>query len=178
MATRGDQGSGAIVVVAGPEGRGKEVLVASARRRFGRHHAIAFPVRVMTRPPRDNCDYLSVSRRAFRDMEQAGSFALRWHAHGHEAAASADMLHVLGSGRLVVLVATAEAADRARALCRIVHLVEVLAGPDAARPRASAGGGRLASHHRLLHAGDMAEAVGRFNALIEALLAAAAPAAA
>jgi hypothetical protein len=127
----------------------------------------------MTRPPRDNCDYLSVSRRVFRQMQADGSFALSWISHGYEAAAPVEMLRPLRAGQLVVLVATREAAAAARALCRRVHVVEVMAGPDAAGPPTRGGAGQEGTHtpsvYRLHHAGDIAEAVRRFCGLIETL---------
>lgn len=163
---------GALLVVAGPEGRGKELLVGSARRRFAAS-SVAFPVRVMTRPPRENCDYLSVSRRVFRQMLADGSFALSWNANGYEAAAPVEMLRPLRAGQLVVLVATREAAVAARAICRRVHVVEVMAGPDAAGPLNRGGARHKGAHapdvHRLHHGGDIAEAVRRFCGLIETL---------
>jgi phosphonate metabolism protein PhnN/1,5-bisphosphokinase (PRPP-forming) len=163
---------GALLIVAGPEGRGKELLVGSARRRFAAS-SVAFPVRVMTRPARENCDYLSVSRRVFQQMQADGSFALSWVSHGYEAAAPVEMLRPLRAGQLVVLVATREAAEAARALCRRVHVVEVMAGPDAAGPLNRGEAGQKWAYtpgvHRLHHSGDIADGLRRFCHLIETL---------
>lgn len=167
---------GTLVVVAGPDARGKEVVVAAVKRRFACHAGIEFPVRIMTRPHCEGCDYLSVSRRVFRDMQREGAFALSWQAQGHDVAAPAGVLDSLRAGHLVVLVATHQAAQQAGALGTKVHLIELLAGPDGSRPlpaaRMQAAAEPSASPmHRIWHGGDIAEAVRRVAAHVESLAA-------
>lgn len=173
---RRDQGAtgtaGLLLIVAGPDGRGKELVVSAARRRFAFHSGIDFPRCVVTRPPRGGAEALSVNRRAFRQMAEEGAFSLSWSALGYEAAAPAEMLRALRAGRLVVLVATREAAEQARAFCRSVHVVEILSGPDATRPPVPLSCARPFAIHRIHHGRDVAEAVRRFTTLIETLLAA------
>ncbi len=178
---RGEPGT--LVLVAGPDARGKDMAVASVKRRFAGHPGIEFPLRVTTRPARESCEDLSVSRRVFLDMQREGAFALSWQAHGYDAAAPVAILDQLRAGHMVILVASQDAVARARYVWERVRVVELLAGPDGSRPFRAARS-RLAPEHgsglvqRIWHGGDIAEAVRRLSTHIEALAGAAQPKAA
>lgn len=169
---RGEPGT--LIVVAGPDARGKEMAVASVKRRYACRPGIDFPLRIMTRPAREGSDHLSVSRRAFQDMQREGAFALSWQAQGHDAAAPAAILDWLGAGHLVVLVANHEAAVKAHQLWPKVRVIELLAGPDGSRPFAATRSRLVSQHahgpvHRIWHGGDIAEAVRRLSGLLDTL---------
>lgn len=175
---RGEPGT--LVVVAGPDARGKEIAVASVKRRFAGRPGVEFPLRIMTRPAREGCDYLSVSRRVFQAMQQDGAFALSWQTHGYDAAVPAGILDQLRAGHLVLVVASQDAVEKARHLWERVRVVELLAGPDGSRPFRVTRSRLAPEHHsglvhRIWHGGDIADAVRRLASHVEALAEAAQP---
>ena len=74
---------GIMVVVVGPSGAGKDTLMNLAARHFTGRTDVHFTRRVITRH-RDagGEDHLSISLEGFAAMEQSGSFAVWWEAHG------------------------------------------------------------------------------------------------
>ncbi len=171
---------GRCLVLVGPEGRGKDLIVASARRRFFADASLDFPQKIATRNSGGNDDYACVSRSAFRDLERSGALFVSWSLGGHSFAVAGSVAVALGEGRTIVFAATEEAAaDLARRGNR-VHVVEVAAGPDAVRARAALatpliervaeraeGNAAVFSRRQVLqHNGDVAAAVRAFHALI------------
>jgi phosphonate metabolism protein PhnN/1,5-bisphosphokinase (PRPP-forming) len=167
---------GLALVLVGPEGRGKDLLIAAARRRFASDDRLAFPLRVLTRLPSASDEHLHVSRRVFRDMERERSFLVSWFAGDHGFAVPEASRRMLEEGRIVVFSGTPEAADRLAAEGRAVRTVAVNAGPDWVRGRLAAGvplperavrstTGEL----ELNHPGNLAEAVRRFHGLLQDL---------
>ena len=171
---------GQCLILVGPEGRGKDLIVASARRRFRADASLDFPQRLATRNSGDNDEHACVSRAAFRDLERSGGLFASWSLGGHSFGLDGTAAVAVAEGRTVVFAATEEAAvDLARRGER-VHVVEVAAGPDFVRSRAAlatplieraalcAEGGAAAFLRRqvLQHGGDVAEGVRAFHALI------------
>lgn len=157
---------GVLVVVVGPEGRGKEMLIGIARRRFSADASLAFPGRVTTRAMGCVEADTSVSRRAFRDMTLDGAFLCHWETGGQSFGLPNAARTCLEAGRTVVVVAERESVERFRGEWGDVRVVEVKAGPDTIRcgpGRDSAG--MLTVHHQ----GDVAEAVRRFHGLLTAM---------
>jgi ribose 1,5-bisphosphokinase len=75
--------SGALIVVVGPSGAGKDTLIDFVRARFVRDPAVLFVRRVVTRPAEaDAEDHDSLPEDDFRRAEAAGAFAFTWRAHG------------------------------------------------------------------------------------------------
>lgn len=154
--------SGVLLVVVGAEGRGKEMLVAIARRRFEADASLEFPARVTTRGFGAASGDLPVSRREFRDLAEAGAFICQWETGGQSFGLGVAARRSLEEGRTVVVVAGREAVERLRGVWADVRVVEVKAGPDTILgPRGNAGGG-LSVHHQ----GDVAAAVRRFHEII------------
>lgn len=156
---------GLLVVVAGEDGRGKEMLVAIARRRFGADAGLAFPPRVSTRGQAAEVGDEPVSRRAFREMAEAGAFLGHWEAGGHAYGLGTDALVALQRGMTVVVVAGREAVARFSAVWPDVRVVEVRAGPDTVVGGKRGGRDVLSVSHQ----GDMATAVRRFHEILAAM---------
>lgn len=78
-----EQGAGALVVVVGPSGAGKDSVMGFAARHFGDCHDVHFVRRVITRPSDAGGEvHESVSEDEFVDMQRDGAFAVFWDAHG------------------------------------------------------------------------------------------------
>jgi len=168
--------SGFALVLVGPEGRGKDLLIAAARRRFASDDRLSFPLRVLTRLPSASDEHLHVSRLVFRDMERERSFLVSWFAGDHGFAVPDASRRMLEEGRIVVFSGTPEAADRLAAEGRAVRTVAVNAGPDWLRGRLAAGVPlperpvrSTANELELNHPGNLAEAVRRFHGLLQNL---------
>ena len=78
-----EQGAGALVVVVGPSGAGKDSVMGFAARHFADCHDVHFVRRVITRPSDAGGEvHESVSEDEFVDMQKDGAFAVFWDAHG------------------------------------------------------------------------------------------------
>jgi len=169
--------AGLLVLLVGPEGRGKDMLINAARRRFAADASMAFPLRVMTRPAGPNEEHVAVNRRTFRDMSSSGGFLAAWELGGHNVALPRSVVTSLAAGRMVVVAASDAAVAQAREAGIEVRVVEVTSGPDAASlrirggvaERPEVGSAALSDRHVIHHSGDLAEAVRRFHALLHAL---------
>lgn len=161
------QGRGVLVVIVGAEGRGKETLVAIARRRFEADASLDFPARLTTRSQSQANGDTVVTRRALRDMAEAGDLMCRWETDGQEFGLGIAARRSLGEGRTVVVVAGREAVEQLRGVWDDVRVVEVTAGADCVRSalgkRPPVGGDAVLALH---HPGDVASAVRRFHEII------------
>jgi ribose 1,5-bisphosphokinase len=152
-----------LVLVVGGEGRGKEMLVQIARRRFEADASLAFPARVTTRLLAGAAGDLPVSRRTFREMAAAGAFLGHWDAGGHSFGLQREAFRSLELGRTVVVVAGVEGLESLAGAWDDVRAIEIKTGPDAVVPsRRSGGPARL----EVRHDGDVAAAVRRFHDII------------
>jgi ribose 1,5-bisphosphokinase len=95
-------GPGALVVVVGPSGAGKDTLIALARVLCAKNPRIVFPRRIVTRPPSVAEDHDSVSPFEFDAAIGQGAYAFWWEAHGLKYALSAAIDSELRAGKTVV----------------------------------------------------------------------------
>jgi ribose 1,5-bisphosphokinase len=149
-------GPGALVVVVGPSGAGKDTLLGLARALCAQDAqdspAIVFPRRIVTRDASDAEDHDSMTVSAFDAAAGEGAFAFWWEAHGLKYALSAAIDAELRRGRTVVCNVSRGVVDalRARYAKMIVVLVtapeEVLRARLAVRGREDGGdvAGRIA----------------------------------
>lgn len=80
MAT--DRHLGALVLVVGPSGVGKDTLIAYCRARLAKDAAVVFPRRTITRPAGGGIeDHHYVAEAEFRTLRETGAFAFWWEAH-------------------------------------------------------------------------------------------------
>ena len=74
---------GALVLLVGPSGAGKDTLLGFARRHLGEDPRYVFARRLIARTTADPSeDYESCTEEAFKQAEAAGNLALIWRAHG------------------------------------------------------------------------------------------------
>ena len=95
--------TGTFVAVVGPSGVGKDSLIAFARERLESTGRVVFVKRVVTRELHGGSeDHDCMDVESFVEAENAGRFALSWHAHGLHYGLPIDLEHDLEAGRAVV----------------------------------------------------------------------------
>jgi ribose 1,5-bisphosphokinase len=128
---------GALVLVVGPSGAGKDTLIGAAQQALSGDARFVFPRRVVTRDAVAELeDHDSVDRAGFEAARRSGRFALDWEAHGLCYGLPGSIDAAVAEGRIVVanvsrrvipealrkyararvLLITADAAVRARRL--------------------------------------------------------------
>lgn len=134
-------GPGAVALVVGPSGAGKDALISGAKARLAGDPTFSFPRRVITRPPHDAEAHIPMAAATFAAAERDGAFALSWDAHGVRYGIPAAVDDDVRSGRVVVVNVsrTILASARERYLRTCVILVDcpapILAERLAARGR-------------------------------------------
>lgn len=154
---------GLLVLLAGPAARGKDLLIASARRRYAGDPRIEFPARLQTRTCEHDSEHIGIPRRVFRDIEQNRGFAVSWHNHDARHGLTEGALESLHAGRIVVVAVPPDAISRFRALWPNVEVVPLASDVDAVRP----GARRTPPATTVRHSGDIAEAVRRFHRVLD-----------
>ncbi|MBX4959051.1 phosphonate metabolism protein/1,5-bisphosphokinase (PRPP-forming) PhnN [Rhizobium lentis] len=132
---------GIMVVVVGPSGAGKDTLMNLAAKRFSGHDNLHFIRRVITRH-RDagGEQHLSVSLEGFAAMEQSGSFAVWWEAHGLKYGIPAEVSVALSKGHVVVANGSRSALHRFQAAFPRLKVINVTARPEVLASRLEARG--------------------------------------
>lgn len=182
LSKRQEVSTGVLVLLVGPEARGKDMLIAAARNRYAGNLRMAFPARVVTRPSHLDQEHISISRRAFRDIENNCGFAVAWEHFGTRHGLTAGALQALDDGCIVVIATAAEAVDDFEALGHRIEIVALHSAVDIARP--FSGGrrstfanaclqGRVA-RHQITHSGNITHAVRSFHAVLDTVQATAA----
>ncbi len=134
-------GAGALVVIVGPSGSGKDTLIKWLRDNLEDRDEFLFVRRVVTREAVSGLeDHDTMSVAAFRASEAAGHFSVTWSAHGlHYGLPGSVHDHVRGGG-----VAIANGARRAlpdlRARFDRLHVVNVVVEPAVLAERLAARG--------------------------------------
>jgi ribose 1,5-bisphosphokinase len=144
-------GPGALVLVVGPSGAGKDTLLGVAREMLGDHSGIVFARRAVTRESTAFENNEPVTREQFDRAVAAGAYALWWRAHGHGYGIARTIDDEIGASRVVVVNASRTIVDVARgryqrlAVVLITAPAEVLAERLKTRRRDSDGdlAGRL-----------------------------------
>jgi len=127
-------GPGALVVVVGPSGAGKDTLIAMARALCAQDPKedprIVFPRRIVTRPPSVAEDHDSVTPSEFDAAIGQGAYAFWWEAHGLKYALSAAIDAELRAGKTVVCNVSRAVVSRLRERYACVTVVLVTAPKD------------------------------------------------
>jgi phosphonate metabolism protein PhnN/1,5-bisphosphokinase (PRPP-forming) len=139
-------GSGALVLVVGPSGAGKDTLIAAARSALDGDERFVFLRRVVTRPAMTALeDHESLSEAEFALRERNGAYALSWEAHGLRYGLPATLKDDLAAGRVVIANGSRAVLTRAGAVFPNLKVLMIDAAVDiraerlAARGRESAG---------------------------------------
>lgn len=128
---------GALHLVVGPSGVGKDTLIAAARAARPDLH---FPTRAITRADASGEDHEIVDIAEFDRREAAGAFALSWRAHGLAYGVPASIEAVLAAGRGVVVNVSRSVVAEARQRYAPVRVLAVAASPEALARRLAARG--------------------------------------
>ncbi|UZF91667.1 phosphonate metabolism protein/1,5-bisphosphokinase (PRPP-forming) PhnN [Bosea sp. NBC_00550] len=136
--------AGALVLVVGPSGAGKDTLMDGARAEFAGDGRFRFARRLITRPAMLGAeDHDSCDEAAFAAAETRGEMALSWRAHGLSYGIPASELDGIADGTVVIANisrGTIAAAERLAARVVVVNITApaaVLAKRLAARGRES-----------------------------------------
>jgi len=134
--------AGALVLVVGPSGAGKDTLIAAAKAALARNTGYVFPKRVVTRDAVAELeDHESVNGEQFAARLAAGAYALNWDAHGLSYGLPASLKDDLEAGRTVVVNGSRAAVAEARRRFPQTQVILVDASPEV-RARRLAGRGR------------------------------------
>jgi len=95
-------GPGALVVVVGPSGAGKDTLIGLARTLCADDPRVVFPPRIVTREASAAEDHDSIAPAGFDAASGEGAFAFWWEAHGLKYALPATIDAQITRGHTVV----------------------------------------------------------------------------
>nr|WP_282568269.1 phosphonate metabolism protein/1,5-bisphosphokinase (PRPP-forming) PhnN [Bosea thiooxidans] len=136
--------AGALVLVVGPSGAGKDTLMEAGRAGLAGDARFRFARRLITRPAMAGAeDHDSCDEAAFRTAEAQGELALSWRAHGLSYGIPATELSGIAMGAVVIVnisrraIAAAEELAERVVVLNITAPVPVLAQRLAARGRES-----------------------------------------
>ncbi len=134
--------TGALALIVGPSGAGKDTLIAAARSALGPDDRFVYARRLVTRATQDPSeDHDIMTPAAFAAARAEGRFLLSWEAHGLGYGIPMSMADALGRARVVVanvsrtvIVAAEQAVERV-VVFHVTAPVPVLAARIAARGR-------------------------------------------
>ncbi|KQS87641.1 MULTISPECIES: phosphonate metabolism protein/1,5-bisphosphokinase (PRPP-forming) PhnN [unclassified Rhizobium] len=132
---------GAIVVVVGPSGAGKDSVIGFVARHFEGHDDIDFVRRVITRPSdAGGEDHESVSGEDFDTRLAAEDFAVAWQAHGLKYGIPRQALDRVRAGRILIANGSRAALGQFRQVFPRVAVVNITASPQVLASRLVARG--------------------------------------
>lgn len=147
-----DAGKGALVLVVGPSGAGKDSLIREARAALCGDAAFLFPRRLITRPSDATEECVSLTWEEFAQGRDKGAFAVKWEAHGHGYALDLGVIEAAAHGAVVVANVSRQIVARAQSVAPRTYVVLVTAGADALAERLRARGREPDIESRLVRA--------------------------
>ncbi len=93
---------GALILVMGPSGAGKDTLINGARERLAGNPRYSFPRRIVTRRAGPSEDHDEIDAAGFAELRASGGLALAWSAHGLSYGLPASIETDLTAGRHVI----------------------------------------------------------------------------
>lgn len=140
MSPEGHARSGALVLVVGPSGAGKDTIMRRVRDRLGPGSGIVFARRVVTRAADATEDNEVATDETFLEALGRGGFALDWQAHGLRYGVPRQVCEELAQGRVVVVNVSRTVVARARSTFDRVRIVLLTAPAEIRASRISARG--------------------------------------
>jgi ribose 1,5-bisphosphokinase len=133
---------GALVLVVGPSGAGKDTLMDAARAALAGEPGVHFARRLITRPAMAGAeDHDSCSEAAFAEAQARGEMALSWRAHGLSYGIPGREIAGIERGEVVIANISRGSIAAAERLAQRVVVVNITA-PDAVLARRLAARGR------------------------------------
>jgi phosphonate metabolism protein PhnN/1,5-bisphosphokinase (PRPP-forming) len=133
---------GALVLVVGPSGAGKDTLMDAARAALAGEAGVSFVRRLITRPAMAGAeDHDSCGEADFAAAEARGEMALSWRAHGLSYGIPAAELAGIAAGEVVIANISRGSIAEAERLTQRVVVVNITA-PDAVLAKRLAARGR------------------------------------
>lgn len=124
-------GHGALVLVVGPSGAGKDTLIEAARRQLQGDPRFSFPRRTVTRTAvRELEDHDSIDTNEFKRQKLRGAYALDWEAHGLCYGIPASIDAAMVAGQVVVVNTSRKVIERAIEKYPDCHVLLVSARPE------------------------------------------------
>ncbi|KQV35715.1 MULTISPECIES: phosphonate metabolism protein/1,5-bisphosphokinase (PRPP-forming) PhnN [unclassified Rhizobium] len=180
--------AGALVVVVGPSGAGKDSVIGFALQALAGRSDIHRVRRVITRAQdAGGEDHEAVSPEEFRERNFAGGFAVSWHAHGLDYGIPVEAVGRLRNGEILIANGSRAALSRFRKVFGRLTVVNITASPEVLASRLAARGREsreeiLARLQRRVpdivdgldvvtidNSGPLEEASGRFAELLESI---------
>jgi len=131
---------GALVLVVGPSGAGKDTIMRRVRDRLGPGSGIIFARRVVTRAADAAEDNEVATDETFLEALGRGGFVLDWQAHGLRYGVPRQVCEELAQGRVVVVNVSRTVVARARSTFTCVRIVLLTAPAEIRASRISARG--------------------------------------
>lgn len=133
---------GALVLVVGPSGAGKDTLMAAAKAELADDPGFVFARRMITRDAVAELeDHDSIDEAGFEAAKARGDFALTWEAHGLHYGVPASIDRDIAEGRTVVMNGSRRMIGDAQARYPR-SLVALIVADPAVRAKRLAGRGR------------------------------------
>lgn len=133
--------SGALALVVGPSGAGKDTLLAAARAALQADPRFVFPRRVVTREAMAELeDHDSLDRDSFNLEKLRGAFALDWEAHGLCYGVPASIEAAMADGQVVVVNTSRRVVELALEKYPRCHVLLVTATSEVRARRLSSRG--------------------------------------
>lgn len=180
---------GALLLVVGPSGAGKDSVIGWARERLDNRNDVVFARRTITRRADAGGEiHEPVSESQFEAMSHSGAFLLAWRSHGLCYGISAKYRRDLENGRVVVANTSRTVVQDALAAWPRVVVAHIVSSPEALAARLIARGresdGDIAQRltrapvmetgdaivESISNDGELAEAGARLIRIIEATL--------
>ncbi|WP_421874066.1 phosphonate metabolism protein/1,5-bisphosphokinase (PRPP-forming) PhnN [Pararhizobium sp.] len=133
--------TGAIIVVVGPSGAGKDSVIGFVAQHFADRKDIDFVRRIITRPSdAGGEDHESISGEDFDSRLSAGDFAVAWQAHGLKYGIPQDALEKVRAGRILIANGSRAVLGQFRQTFPRVAIVNIIASPQVLASRLVARG--------------------------------------
>jgi ribose 1,5-bisphosphokinase len=124
---------GALVLIVGPSGAGKDTVIDGAKRAFettGELARVLFPKRSIDRPSHPSEDFVSVPSHVFDSPQVDDAFALHWSAHGTRYGIPASIRETIAEGGVAVVNVSRTVIPAARAAFSRVVVIAITCPPD------------------------------------------------